>query len=212
MLYSENIKMTRKGIVFTDKHGNKLFVREAFKRAFVRFYNWWLDFKLLFVNRVGWCPFWTFRKLIYRLAGMKIGKGSKIHVFCRFFEPKGVIIGEGTVIGEFSFLDGRAPLKIGNHTDIASQVLIYNSKHDINDPEFESNETPVEIGDYVFIGPRAIILPGIKIGKGAVVAAGAVVTKDVPSKKVVGGVPAREIGERKVRDFRYRLGRTRLFQ
>lgn len=212
MLYSENIKITKKGIGFTDKHGHPLGLGEAFRRAFVRFYNWRLDFKLLVINRIGWCPFWGWRLFIYRLAGLKIGKDSKIHVFCRFFEPKNVEIGEDTVVGEFAFLDGRGKLKIGNHTDIASQVLIYNSEHDINDPNFEAREEPVEIGDYVFIGPRAIIQPGVKIGDGAIIAAGAVVTKDVSPGKVVGGVPAKEIGERKLKEYHYRLGRKRLFQ
>ena len=68
------------------------------------------------------------------------------------------------------------------------------------------------MGDYVFIGPRVIILPGVKIGKGAVVAAGAVVTKDVSEFTIVGGVPAKEIGERKNKKPNYKLGRARLFQ
>lgn len=212
MFYSENIKITRKGIIFTDKHGKKLSKEEAFQRAIVRVYNWWLDFSLLVVNRIGWCPFWTVRKFFYRLAGVKIGRGSKIHVFCRFFEPKNVIIGQDTVVGEFAFLDGRARLKIGSHTDIASQVLIYNSEHDIDHPEFKAIEKPVEIGDYVFIGPRAVILPGVKIGRGAIVAAGAVVTKDVAPRKIVAGVAAKVIGERKLKNYQYRLGRTRIFQ
>ncbi|KKQ96441.1 MAG: Acetyltransferase, partial [Candidatus Woesebacteria bacterium GW2011_GWA1_39_12] len=70
----------------------------------------------------------------------------------------------------------------------------------------------VEIKDYVFIGPRAIILPGVSIGRGAVVAAGAVVTKNVPDFAIVGGVPAKVIGERKNKNLNYRLGRARLFQ
>jgi len=212
MLYSENIKVTKKGIVFTDKHGNKLSLGESFRRAFVRFYNWWSDFKLLVVNRSGWCPLWTIRGFVYRTAGVKIGKGSKIHVFCRFFETRNIEIGEDTLVGEFAFLDGRAKLKIGSHVDIASQVLIYNSEHDVHDPEFKPIESPVEISDYVFIGPRVVILPGVKIGKGAVVAAGAVVTESVAPRKIVAGVPAKEIGERKINDFHYRLGRSRLFQ
>lgn len=110
------------------------------------------------------------------------------------------------------FLDGRDILKIGNHTDIASQVLIYNSEHDLEAEDFRAVTAPVEIGDYVFIGPRVIILPGVKIGDGAIVAAGAVVTKDVEPLIVVGGVPAREIKERKLRNLRYRLGRAALFQ
>ena len=78
--------------------------------------------------------------------------------------------------------------------------------------EFKARTDKVEIGDYVFVGPRAIILPGIKIGKGAVVAAGAVVTKDVPDFSIVGGVPAKIIGERNGKDPHYILGRARLFQ
>lgn len=212
MLYSDNIKLTKKGFVFSNKHGEPLSTQEALRRALVRVCNWWLDFKLLIVNRSGFCPFWCWRKFIYKLAGLKIGKDSKIHVFTRFFEPRNIQIGEDTIIGEFCFLDGRDKLKIGSHTDIASQVLIYNSEHDINHPKFEAIERSVEIGDYVFIGPRAIILPGVKIENGAVVAAGAVVTKDVPPAKIVGGVPAEVISERKLKKFNYRLGRTRLFQ
>ena len=109
-------------------------------------------------------------------------------------------------------MDGRAKIKIGNHVDIASYVLIYNSQHDIDSENFQAIEKPVEIEDYTFIGPRSIILPGVKIGKGAVVAAGAIVTKEVLPFKVVGGVPAKEIKERKNKNPQYKLGRARLFQ
>lgn len=212
MLYSENVKITAKGIKLSNKHGNEISFNDGFGRGLRRFYNWWVDFKLLIVNQSGWCPSWIWRRAIYKLNGLKIGRGSKIHVFCRFFNPAGVEIGEGSVIGEFCFLDGRGKLKVGNHTDIASHVLIYNSKHDINDEGFTAVESDVEIGDYVFIGPRAIILPGVKIGRGAVVAAGAIVTKNVEPSSVVAGVPAKEIDKRKLKEFKYKLGRTRLFQ
>jgi len=137
---------------------------------------------------------------------------SRIHIGDRFFYPANIEVGEGSVIGDNAFLDGRDRLIIGNHVDIASGVMIYNSEHDINSEDFGAIVAPVEIGDYVFIGPRAIILPGVKIGKGAVVAAGAVVTKDVEEFTIVGGVPAQVIGERKTKDPHYRLGRVRLFQ
>jgi maltose O-acetyltransferase len=129
-----------------------------------------------------------------------------------FFKPRGVTVGRDSVIGDHCFLDGRQTLKIGNHVSIASQVLIYNSEHDINSPDFKALEEPVEICDYAFIGPRAIILPGVTISKGAVIAAGAVVTKDVAEFSIVAGVPAKEINKRSLKSPSYILGRSRLFQ
>ncbi|KKR50505.1 MAG: Acetyltransferase, partial [Candidatus Levybacteria bacterium GW2011_GWA2_40_16] len=77
---------------------------------------------------------------------------------------------------------------------------------------FRPISKPVIIEDYVFIGPRSIILPGVTIGKGAVVAAGAVVSKDVAPFTVVGGVPAVKIRDRKLKNPLYTLGRVRMFQ
>lgn len=161
---------------------------------------------------VGFVPSHHLRRFSYRVFGMKIGKGSTIHMALSTYNPGGIEIGNDTIVGEWAVLDGRDTLKIGNHVDIATGVMIYNSEHDINDEKFKAITSPVEIEDYVFIGPRAIILPGVKIGKGAVVGAGAVVTKDVGEFKIVGGVPAKEIGERSNRDLQYKLGRAAWFR
>lgn len=198
--------------IFQDRMGKKLSLSEALPKISNRLYNYWLDFELMLLRWAGHLPFHHLRRFFYRLAGIKIGKGSTIHMGAEFFQPKGINIGEDSIIGNHAFLDGRAPLRIGNHVDIASEVMIYNSKHDINDEEFRPVEEPVKIGGYVFIGPRAIIQPGVTIGEGAIVAAGAVVTDDVSPGKVVGGVPAREIGERKINKYHYCLGRARWFQ
>ncbi|MBI2196520.1 acyltransferase [Candidatus Daviesbacteria bacterium] len=197
---------------FRDRMGKPLTTTEASKKAVNRIFNWVLDLELLLVTWAGLVPCHLFRLFFYTLAGVKIGKGSRIHVGARFFYPANIKIGEGTIIGDNIFLDGRDKLVIGNHVDIASGVMIYNSEHDVNSEDFHAVSAPVEIGDFVFIGPRAIILPGVRIGRGAVVAAGAVVTKDVEDFAIVGGVPAEVIGERKARDLHYRLGRARLFQ
>jgi acetyltransferase-like isoleucine patch superfamily enzyme len=193
--------------------GRSLPWSEAIDKIFRRFGNYVLEFEtgmLWYV--VGAVPSHVIRRLFYRLCGMKIGKNSAIHMFLRIYNPSGISIGEGTIVGEQVVLDGRAPLRIGNHVDIASRVMVYNSEHDIHSEDFGPIEQAVEIGDYAFIGPQAIILPGVKIGKGAVVGAGAVVTKDVAPNGIVGGVPAKEIGTRRQTDLHYKLGRPRLFQ
>jgi len=192
--------------------GEVLTNKEASGKIINRLFNYVLDLELLLVTWAGLVPSHLFRLFFYRLAGMSIGKGSRIHIGARFFNPENIRIGEGSIVGDNVFLDGRDKLVIGNHTDIASGVMIYNSEHDINSLDFGATSGPVEIGDFCFIGPRVIILPGVKIGKGAIVAAGAVVTKDVAGFKIVGGVPAEVIGERKVKDLHYKLGRARLFQ
>lgn len=207
-----NLVVDTNGLYFVDKDNEKLSVAAGTKKIFIRFYNFFLDFELFLLTLAGYVPFHWFRRFCYRLAGMKLGKGSTLHIGARFYQPKNIVIGEDSLLGDHIFLDGRASLTIGSHVDIASQVMIYNSEHDLESEKMTAREEAVEIGDYVFIGPRAIILPGVKIGKGAVIAAGAVVTKDVSEMTLVGGVPAKVIGERKITKLNYRLGRPRLFQ
>lgn len=198
--------------MFRDRMGKSLGASEVASKGMVRINSIFLDFELMLLRWVGHIPFHHIRRFFYRLAGMRIGRSSSIHMWANFFYPPNIEIGEDTIIGNNAFLDGRAPLIIGNHVDIASEVMIYNSEHDINSEDFRAVEQPVEIGDYAFIGPRAIILPGVKIGRGAVVAAGAVVTSDVPEFSIVGGVPAKVISQRKLKEPRYRFGRARWFQ
>ncbi len=198
--------------MFKDRMGKNLTFNEFFYKVINRIKNIFLEFEVFLLHLVGYVPFHHIRRFFYRLAGIKIGKGSTIHTRSKFYDPKNIAIGEDTIIGEGVVLDGRDKIVIGNHVDIASDVMIYNSEHDINSEDFKAINAPVFIEDYCFIGPRTIILPGVKIGKGAVVAAGAVITKDVPPFAVVGGVPAKIIGERKQKKLNYRLGRARWFR
>lgn len=171
-----------------------------------------LEFDLAILRFVGHIPSHLIRRFFYVVAGIQIGKGGAIHMWASFYDPKNIKIGSDTIIGERAVLDGRDKLTIGDHVDIASEVMIYNGQHDINDASFKAVFEPVVIEDYVFIGPRAIILPGVTLGKGSVVGAGAVVTKDVEPFTIVGGVPAKEIGKRDLKDPKYKLGRAALFR
>lgn len=196
----------------TDKNGQQLSGNEIIRKINARLKSYFLDFWLMILNFVGLFPSHTVRNLFYRLSGIKLGKKSYIHYGARFYQPSNISIGNGTIIGDHAFIDGRAKVNIGDNVDIASEVRIYNSEHDINDENFIATISPVTIADYVFIGPRVTILPGVKIGRGAIVAAGSVVVKDIDPSTLVGGVPAKYIKDRKLTNYRYRLGRPKLFQ
>ena len=195
-----------------DRNGNNLKSQEVSQKIITRFETILLEFWLMVLRFVGFIPIHFIRKIFYIISGVKMPFDSTIHIGANFFNPSNITIGHDTIIGDHCFLDGRAPLKIGSHVGIASQVLIYNDEHDINSLDYGNSFGPVEIGDYVFIGPRAIILPNIKIGKGAVVAAGAVVTKDIPDFEIWGGVPAKKINDRSNQKPNYKVGRAMLFQ
>lgn len=195
-----------------DRHGQPLSMNQVFKKILARIYKIIVELEVYFLRLVGFIPSHAIRKMVYMMGGISFGRGSTIHMGARFYFPSNIRIGADTIIGEGAVLDGREKLTIGSHVDIASDVMIYNAHHDINDKYFSPVIKPVTIDDYVFIGPRAVILPGVHIKKGAVVAAGAVVTKDVETESIVGGVPAKEIGKRKVKSYNYILGRADLFR
>lgn len=199
-------------IALKDKDGKSLTWNQAMGKIVRRFESYFLDFGLMLLHITTYIPLHSVRNWIWRLAGMQIGAASTLHTGVRVFDPRHIKVGEGTIIGYATFIDGRELVTIGSHTDIASEVMIYSQEHDLSAPDFRATGAPVVIGDYVFIGPRAIILPGVHIGDGAVVAAGAVVTKDVDKFAIVGGVPAKIIGERNIKDPKYKLGRFKLFQ
>ena len=195
-----------------DKTGRQLTFGEILGKIWRRLDAIELEFEMMVLKYAGCIPSHHVRRFFYRLGGIKIGKGSTFHTGAVFYDSRNITLGEDTIIGENAVLDGRAPLVVGNHVDIASEVMIYNSEHDVHDADFGPIEKEVVIGDYAFIGPRAIILPGVHIGRGAVVAAGAVVTKDVAENSIVGGVPAKEISKRQVKEYTYKLGRARWFR
>jgi acetyltransferase-like isoleucine patch superfamily enzyme len=162
-------------------------------------------FVLYLAFLVGRVPSHSFRLFAYRhLFGVRIGPDSTIHWRCRFSAPDKIVLGHNTIIGYDAYLDGRYSITIGNNVNIGGEVAIFTAQHDPNDKHFAMVGGPVIIEDYAAIGSRVTILPGVVIGRGAVVAAGAVVTKDVPPFTIVGGVPARKIGERR-RDLDYTL-------
>ncbi len=195
-----------------DRMDKALTFQQLQKKVNNRLYNYMADFGLFLFHLMINFPSHHLRRFLFRIGGAKIGKGSSIHASCRVNSLRNIKIRDDSIIGYGIFLDGRAEINIGNHVDIATDVMIYNSEHNINSEDFRAITAAVTIEDYVFVGPRVIILPNVKIGKGAILAAGCVVTKDVPEFAIVGGIPAKVIGEREIKDLHYKLGRARLFQ
>jgi putative colanic acid biosynthesis acetyltransferase WcaF len=178
--------------------------------------RWWLnevwdDLRLYLLTTTGYIPLHTIRNFFYRRAGVRLARSSSIHWRARFFYPQGLSVGEHTTIGNDAFFDGRDGLMIGSCVNIAAEVRIYTREHDIDDPFFAETGGPVVIEDYAYIGTRVTILPGVRIGHGAVIASGAVVAKNVPPYMLVGGVPARPIRERS-HNLHYKLGYAKKFQ
>jgi acetyltransferase-like isoleucine patch superfamily enzyme len=154
---------------------------------------------------IGFLPFHSLRKLLLRLLGSKIGNYVGIYRGFEIRNPWKLEIGDNTLIGHNALLDARKGLKIGSNVNLSNEVMIWTLHHDYNDSNFSETGDMVVIEDYAWLCSRCIILPGVKIGEGAVVAAGAVVHKDVEPYTVVGGVPAKKIAMRN-KNLTYNLG------
>jgi maltose O-acetyltransferase len=156
-------------------------------------------------------PSHRLRLLFYRRAmGFSIGSGSSVFMGAWFDCRGGFTIGRDGVINQRCRIDTRGCVTVGDDVAISADVCILTADHDVRSPTAASRERPVVIGDHVFIGTRATILPGVTIGTGAAVAAGAVVSRDVPRYTIVAGVPARPIGIRPA-DLTYSARYRRLF-
>ena len=143
-------------------------------------------------------PSLRLRMAWYRMF-FDIGPGSVILMGVTVRQTRGLRMGQNSNINPDCLMDSRGgDIVIGDYVNISPQTNIWTLQHDIHDATFATVGAGVRIEDYVFVGSRATILPGVTIGRGAAVAAGAVVTKDVAPSTVVGGVPAKVIGKRDV--------------
>ena len=143
------------------------------------------------------------RRLGLRFFGLKMSRDVRFYQGFHIRSPKNISIGKGTSIGPNVLLDGRNVLTIGKNVTIAYEAIIWTLNHDYNDIHFCGKGAPVVINDYAWICSRSIILPGITIGEGAVVASGAIVTKDVPPYAIVAGIPAKVIGQCEQKSYEY---------
>lgn len=189
-----NNSKVKNGGFFPPK-GNIFF--RGIKYFYYRFRELFEDLPLFWVSEIH-----SFRLRMFfykRIFRISLGNNVVIYSKCEIRSPTNLFIGDGSIIGDNAILDARAGLTIHKNVCLASNVSVWTLQHDYRDPFFKCNKEhfgPVVIEDRAWIGPNTILLHDVKIGKGAVVAAGSVVTKDVPPYAVVGGIPAKIIAER----------------
>lgn len=189
-------------------------LKKVAPETLINFVRWrrgmWADARLRLLAEVGHVPSHAVRNHFYRRAGMQLPRSSSIHWRAEFYRPEGITIGQHCTVGDSVFLDGREGITVGDNVNVGSHVSVYTRQHDPDDPDFAEVGAPVTIGTYAWVSSHSVILPGVSVGEGAVVAAGAVVTRDVPPYTVVAGVPAAVIRER-ARGLQYRLGYAKRF-
>ncbi len=159
-------------------------------------------------------PISGLRYAYYRtVCGIKIGQGSAVWMGAQFTGGtlNEIAIGDHCSIAYDSYWIAGAAIQIGNDVVTGHRVTFCTSDHDPDDPAFSRRDAPIIIEDHAFIGSLAMILKGVRIGRGAVVAAGSVVTKDVPPFMIVGGNPAKVIRQRAISEFTYKVNGTPLF-
>lgn len=201
--------------VFDSDAGNKKATTSCVKRSrikrllspIVQGYPRWM------MIETGKIPSHHLRNFIYRhIYRINLAPNATIYYGAEIRGGVNLTIGYGSIIGDKSILDARNGIRIGNNVNFSTGVSIWTEQHSYKDPYFRlisDSGFGVEIGDRAWIGPNVTILHSVNIGEGAVVGAGAVVTKDVPPFSLVAGVPAKVIGHRP-HDLKYELNGNRM--
>jgi len=141
-------------------------------------------------------PCFAWRRLVLRWFGAKVGSAVHVYPSTRIYMPWNVELGDWAALGEDAFIYSLGKVHIGTGASVAYRAHICAGTHDFSDPALPLLKPPVVIEDFAWIGTEAFIGPGTTVGKGAIVAARAVVVKDVPPLHIVAGNPARQVGTR----------------
>jgi putative colanic acid biosynthesis acetyltransferase WcaF len=138
----------------------------------------------------------AWRRFLLRLFGAKLGRNALLVRSVRITHPWLLEIGDWCAIGSNVTLYNLGPIKIGDHTVISQDAYLCAGTHDYADPTLPLQRPPITVGNGVWIAAGAFVCPGVTIGDNAVIAARAVVTKDVPPGMIVGGNPGKVIKPR----------------
>ena len=150
---------------------------------------------------VGMCswtprPFHIWRVFVLRIFGASIGERCAIYPNVKIWAPWNLTCEDAVAVAEGVEIYNPKPVVLGSHSILSQGAYICGATHDHNSPEFTFIAKEVHVGRYAWICARAVVMPGVRIGDGAVLALGAVATKDLLCGGVYGGIPARHIGAR----------------
>ncbi len=149
------------------------------------------DADYVFLNYfVASIPCWWIRRLFYLMHGMKLGRKCRINMKCVIYAPWKIQIGDNTIINEYTLLDGRGRLVIGNDVAISMYSILYTASHYSWSPEFEYYTKQTQIENNCWIGARAIIHAGSTMRENSVLAAGSVLCGEAEKDTIYEGVPA----------------------
>lgn len=143
-------------------------------------------------------PYATWRMRAYRMFGVTLAdpKTGIIMLGTEVLDPERLAIGHRSIVGRGCLIDARGGIEIGDDVNISSCSRLMTAKHVIHDPEFPAAFDSIVVRRRAWIALGATVLGGVTIGEGAIVAANATVTRDVPPFAVVAGTPATVVGER----------------
>ena len=148
-------------------------------------------------------PTFVLRRQILRLAGGVVASNATPHRGLRLFGFGGLICGADSTINRNVYLDCRKGITIGANVSVSHDCRLYTLGHDVDDENFRAVGAPVTIADHAVLFAGAVVMPGVTIGRGAVVYPFALVTKDIPAGEVWGGSPARRIRQRELDEIHY---------
>ncbi len=143
-------------------------------------------------------PFHGWRRMLLRLFGAQIGPNVRIYPTARIWAPWNLICDEASAVAGDAIIYNAATVHMGSHAIVSQQAYICGATHDYQDPAFRLHAYPIQLGAYSWVCARATVQPGVNLGDGAVLALGAIATKDLAPWTVYGGVPARPIKARTV--------------
>lgn len=152
--------------------------------------------------RLGWL----------RALGAEVGRGVCVFRGTTVIGADRLTLRDRVQVGFRVVLDARGGLTVAEDVLISSDTQLLTANHNLESSEFERQVAPIVIGDHAWVATRAVVLGGVTLGRGSVVAAGGVATRDVAARMIVGGVPARPLGERSGGlDYRLEVRRPPLY-